>query len=360
MTCDAVLINGTCILNESMLTGESVPVVKSSISVSDENSIEIYDVEVHKRNTLFNGTRVVQTRSNSKVLAVVVRTGFSTAKGDLVRSILYPKPMGFKFYQDSMRFILFLFCVALIGIIYGTVVLAKKGVDVVDIVKRALDIVTIVVPPALPAAMTVGIVYAQSRLKKKDIFCISPPRINMCGKLKLICFDKTGTLTEDSLDIWGALGIDKHSKFTMPIHNIETELRDSKLLHAMATCHSLSTFNGQLTGDPLDIKMFESTKWDFIDEQPGATSYFEQNTPIVRHNHEMIAIAKQFTFSSALLRMSVICKAKLSSSESDCMQVYVKGAPEKIAELCIPETVPDNFDKILQIYTAGGYRVSKV
>jgi len=49
---------------------------------------------------------------------------------------------------------------------------------------------TIVVPPAMPAAMTVGTVYAQSRLRNKGIFCISPPRINVCGKLKLMCFDK--------------------------------------------------------------------------------------------------------------------------------------------------------------------------
>ena len=48
----------------------------------------------------------------------------------------------------------------------------------------------IIVPPALPAAMTVGTVYAQSRLKKKQIFCISPPRINFCGRLNAFCFDK--------------------------------------------------------------------------------------------------------------------------------------------------------------------------
>ena len=59
---------------------------------------------------------------------------------------------------------------------------------------RALDIITVVVPPALPAAMTVGTVYAQNRLKKAGIFCISPPRINVCGKLKLICFDKVDTV----------------------------------------------------------------------------------------------------------------------------------------------------------------------
>jgi len=85
-------------------------------------------------------------------------------------------------------------------------------VDVVDIIKRALDIITIVVPPALPAAMTVGTVYAQNRLKKKQIYCISPPRINISGKLKLVCFDKTGTLTEDGLDLWGVLEVDQNKK----------------------------------------------------------------------------------------------------------------------------------------------------
>lgn len=76
MTCDAVLLKGTCILNESMLTGESVPVVKSPLP-QPENVNETYDIEAHKRNTLFNGTIVVQTRNydNTRVLAVVIRTG---------------------------------------------------------------------------------------------------------------------------------------------------------------------------------------------------------------------------------------------------------------------------------------------
>lgn len=59
-----------------------------------------------------------------------------------------------------------------------------------EVVRKALDVVTIAVPPALPAALTTGIIYAQRRLKKKGIFCISPQRINVCGQLNLVCFDK--------------------------------------------------------------------------------------------------------------------------------------------------------------------------
>lgn len=59
-----------------------------------------------------------------------------------------------------------------------------------ELIIRALDVVTIVVPPALPAAITTGTIYAQTRLKNKGIFCISPPRINVSGKLSIFCFDK--------------------------------------------------------------------------------------------------------------------------------------------------------------------------
>lgn len=63
-------------------------------------------------------------------------------------------------------------------------------VPATTIIIKSLDIITITVPPALPAAMTAGIVYAQRRLKNLRIFCISPQRINICGQINLVCFDK--------------------------------------------------------------------------------------------------------------------------------------------------------------------------
>ena len=62
------------------------------------------------------------------------------------------------------------------------------------IIIRALDLITIVVPPALPAAMTVGIVYAQNRLRRNKIFCISPRSINISGAVNCICFDKVSQI----------------------------------------------------------------------------------------------------------------------------------------------------------------------
>lgn len=95
-----------------------------------------------------------------------------------------------------------MFGMALVGMIIQ--VLNSGGMTIAQNIKRSLDLITITVPPALPAAMSIGISFALSRLKKRSqIYCISPARVNIAGKINLFCFDKTGTLTEEGLTIYG-------------------------------------------------------------------------------------------------------------------------------------------------------------
>ncbi|XP_052033882.1 polyamine-transporting ATPase 13A2 isoform X6 [Apodemus sylvaticus] len=188
MPCDAALVAGECVVNESSLTGESIPVLKTALPEGPKP----YCPETHRRHTLFCGTLVLQARAyvGPRVLAVVTRTGFCTAKGGLVSSILHPRPISFKFYKHSMKFVAALSVLALLGTVYSIIILYSNRVPMREIVIRALDLVTVVVPPALPAAMTVCTLYAQSRLRTQGIFCIHPLRINLGGKLQLVCFDK--------------------------------------------------------------------------------------------------------------------------------------------------------------------------
>jgi cation-transporting ATPase 13A3/4/5 len=89
--------------------------------------------------------------------------------------------------------------VAVIGFCATIKYMVDFGFTPFTIVRRSLDLITITVPPILPSAMTIGTAYAISRLKKQKIYCISPPRVNVAGRISMMVFDKTGTLTEDGL-----------------------------------------------------------------------------------------------------------------------------------------------------------------
>ncbi|KAF3835191.1 hypothetical protein F7725_027749 [Dissostichus mawsoni] len=358
MPCDAVLVSGTCIVNESMLTGESVPVTKTNLpdplpGDRGEDNDSVFNTEEHKRHTLFCGTHVIQTRfyTGDLVKAVVVCTGFSTAKGQLVRSILYPKPTDFKLYRDAYLFLLCLVAIAGIGFVYS-IVPAKT------IIIESLDIITITVPPALPAAMTAGIVYAQRRLKNLGIFCISPQRINICGQLNLVCFDKTGTLTEDGLDLWGVQRVENGSFHLSEENAYKENLVKSQFVACMATCHSLTKIEGQLSGDPLDLKMFEATGWILEEATEEETSLHNRIMPtVVKPPKQLLPPEPAVTPEQdmELYELSDVCGG--SSAREKRMDAYMKGAPEIVASLCKKDTVPENFADVLEGYTKEGFRV---
>lgn len=122
-----------------------------------------------------------------------------TTKGGLIRDILYPRPNRFSFYRDSLLYILIFACLAIIGYCSAISALIKDEYEVSDFILNALDLVTITVPPILATVMTVGTGFSIMRLKRKQIYCISPPRVNVSGRVNIMVLDKTGTLTEDGL-----------------------------------------------------------------------------------------------------------------------------------------------------------------
>ena len=166
MPCDIILLNGTCIMNESMLTGESIPIVKTALPY---NNLEFNPNDENKSSILYSGTKCIESRYYMKgkipVLGLVYQTGFNTMKGQLVRSILFPKTTNFNFYKDALKFICSIAIISVVGLIYTIVNFVKEDVEPKEIILKCLDMITVTIPPALPTGMSIGIGFALTRFR---------------------------------------------------------------------------------------------------------------------------------------------------------------------------------------------------
>lgn len=355
MYCDVVLLCGNCVVNEAMLTGESVPVTKTPIP---DEEILTYDAKEHARHTLFCGTKVIQTRyDKGHVLAIVIRVGYSTSKGSLIRSIIYPNPIDFKFERDSYKYVALSGFIALCAISYEIYLKLLRSMPFNVIALQALDVITISVPPALPSAMTAGYSEAQKRLKAQKIYCTVPRMINVAGSINCFCFDKTGTLTEDGLDLNCIIPTNENS-FNDAVSDVKNIPFDD-LFGGLVSCHSLTIIDEKIVGDPLDIQMFNSTGWTMSE---GDHKY----KPLVRASFvppigttqrlngvDEISIIREFPFSSSLQRMGVISRTLNKKS----FDYYCKGAPEMLLNFIDKSTLPTDFHEVLEHYTQNGFRV---
>lgn len=207
LSCDCVLLSGEVIVDENMLTGESVPVRKVPFSQSADGLA--YGPDRSPACTLYGGTCVAQAKApkGAPALAVVVRTRFYSAKGQLLRSILFPREQAAAFISDSLKFIAVML-VACMGLFaWAAVVLSHIGAPPTRIFVRFLDMITVAVPPALPACLTIATVFSIGRLRKRGVFVTGPHTITVAGQLDVVCFDKTGTLTEQGLELQGIVPV---------------------------------------------------------------------------------------------------------------------------------------------------------
>lgn len=140
-------------------------------------------------------------------------------------------------------------------------------------------------------------------------------------------------------------------------------------IESMASCTAITYVHEELVGDPLDVKMFQSTGW-VLDETAQQNSSADDQLvlayvyPNLTHNsgaedlqikqlNFKSALIRRFDFSSALQRMSTICKNEFDNK----YKAFVKGSPEKISELCLPHSLPPSFNDVMSSYTKEGYRV---
>nr|KAJ3419764.1 hypothetical protein HK105_006532 [Polyrhizophydium stewartii] len=454
VACDLLLVQGECVMDEAALTGESVPVVKLPLPYTDNDATDedlddnnvprdahtrwpshaqagdgndngdggdvpqgprsaasakrsFIDPDRHKKHILFSGSKFVELKPRRSwgfapsaasgndldpemVVAVVLATGFSSSKGELVRSILFPAHVELKFNVDAYKFLAALGAVAAAAFLNRFVTACRSGTPWFLALVSSLDLITIAVPPALPLVLTVGTGLALERLRRSQVFCIAPARINYAGRIDVMCWDKTGTLTVPKLAFCGVdpggngilqqaahpadAGRDATAKgLAAAPPSVET---------CMAVCHGVVLDeSGTELGNPVDVEMLRASRWR-IDPSPPPAAFTDAGVPVVctvspasdplptsdpmhfgpasvtpsASAISSIHTLRRFEFDPHVQRTSVIVCAAPSPAAAP-WRIYTKGSPEAILHVCRPQSIPSDYFAVCQQLSVQGLYV---
>ncbi|KAI0223304.1 hypothetical protein L0F63_004993 [Massospora cicadina] len=336
--CDATVLSGNIVADESSLTGEPLPIRKFPIK---DEPVRYDRLGTNKINSLFAGTTVAQANAvegDPHVKALVHQTSTSTDKGQLVHDILFPNPISFIF-DEQLKVVMAILCVWGLVLFFLALWLMKKGGT--SSWFYGMFCLSQVISPLLPAALVVGQSVAASRLRGKKIFCVDLPRIMIAGKVQMFCFDKTGTLTKEGLEFYGGQPsrvIDTYSeRMDASLHPFQESFAElpSLLQLGVATCHAVTKVGEQMIGNPVDIEMFNATGWQI--HAPEGANYVDTLKSEARTAH----IVKRYEFVHARASMSV---AVLDPATGH-VHVFVKGSFEKLKDLATPGSIPDDYDR---------------
>lgn len=357
LTCDMLLLSGSAIVNEAMLTGESIPQIKNSLmKIDNEYENELDYKAQHKNSVLFAGTKVVKSMSAAEendalppkvsvpppdrgCICLVLKTGFSTSQGKLLRTVMYSSERTQGDSRDAFIFIFFLLIIAIAASYYVLIEgIKREGEITYKLLLRCIIIITSVVPAELPIELSLAINNSLFFLQSKRIVCIEPFRIPFAGKIDFCCFDKTGTLTKDEFIMRGVVKTDKE-------YPISAQGVDEDTHTVLIACNSLLQISGKTVGDPIELAIFKSS-----------SGTIEPNGTITSNRKCRLMNIRRYAFDANLKRMSCLMRYYPSSSTGNFTnRVLSKGAPEVMRSLL--KEIPEKYDYTFNLYAKKGYRI---
>ncbi|KAF4660640.1 hypothetical protein FOL47_007062, partial [Perkinsus chesapeaki] len=299
---------------------------------------------------------------------VVTAVGGLTTKGQLVRMVMFPQSVRFK-YHDQLPIvygIMFAYAI-LLSILYF--VLTDMGDWIVTVLQVLVSVLQSL-NPMLPVAMVMGQTVAAKRLRNHHkIFCLQPERIPVAGKISVMVFDKTGTITKDGMELVGALPVND-GQFADRINLSETaesgklcgeasasdKAASAPLLmqYGLAACHTVTSLrDGQLVGNQVEVAMVKASGWSL----PSVGS--EELVYTSPDGSMSLTVVRQLQFEHT--RMTSGCVVRDTEGR---LIVLIKGSYEKVQAGCGSGAVPADYEAECErlsadnLYVLGmGYRV---
>ena len=290
-------------IEESALTGESVPVEKTS----EKPEVEKTAVG-ERKNEAFMSTLVTAGRGEG----IVTATGMQSEIGK-VASMIRAVPREYTPLQKKLAelgkllsAVSSLLCVLLFGI----AVLQKR--NVIEMLITAISLAVAAVPEGLPAVVTIVLAMSVSRMVRVNAIVRKLPSVETLGAVNVVCSDKTGTLTQNKMTVTACYVNERHIPVSM--HNIRQQAEIPEMfLRGLALCQDAEVTGEEAVGDPTELALLQMAETCGIRKKQS-----EQQYPRI----------KERSFDSVRKMMTTVHRGDGRDF------AYTKGAPDVVLGRC--------------------------
>ncbi len=300
-------------VDESALTGESLPVAKDEVVLPEATPV------ADRNNMVYSGTFVTAGTGSG----IVVATGGDTELGEIHRLVGAAKDLATPLTRKLARFSTYL-TVVILGLAAVTFAIGvARGERAVEMFTAAVALAVGAIPEGLPAAVTITLAIGVSRMARRRAVIRRLPAVETLGSATVVCSDKTGTLTENRMTVrvlWSPgreVVVPPDPEAPVDPDQLDEALR--WCLVAGASCNdSRLTRDGGVVGDPTEAAMLTVAK---------------------RYDVDPHALPRLDTVPFSSERKYMATTHHDPDSGDDV--VLVKGAVERVLELCTRQMEPD-------------------
>ena len=311
-------------IDESMLTGESLPVHKEAGRLKHENT-PLAD----RANMVYMGTLV----TGGQGLAVVVATGRFTEVGMLqaLLSETETPRTPIELQLTLMGNQLVIACGAICGVVFG--IGFVRGYGLIQLLKIAISLAASAVPEGLPAAATVNFALGISDLRRHGVLVRRLQAVETLGAVQTVCLDKTGTITENRMSVTEiAAGRTRHAvrdDRIAPLPDGRDLLAIGEIRHLLTVCALCNEIKITRRDENGKVELF------------GSSTEKALMQVALEAGIDIVGLQDDFRFVGLRLRSeNQLYMSSLHSCPSeDCRYIFTKGSPHEVLDLCDREMV---------------------